>query len=160
MWAVWTRRSCWTARSPGGRHPVTRAWRWYPQSGDLVNRFFRSALFPLVIIAALVWLALQTLGHNGKPQTAIQTSQFIQAVHDVKRPTSPSQVSDVTIDPNKQSISATVTDPNLNLSPPLNNSNVTVHYATDQSEFAIEQAMKDSGVTFNAKGIGSPPWRL
>jgi len=27
-----------------------------------VNRFFRSALFPLVIIAALVWLALQTLG--------------------------------------------------------------------------------------------------
>ena len=27
-----------------------------------MNRFFRSALFPLVIIAALVWLALQTLG--------------------------------------------------------------------------------------------------
>jgi hypothetical protein len=30
-----------------------------------VNRFFRSALFPLVIIAALVWLALQTLGDRG-----------------------------------------------------------------------------------------------
>jgi cell division protease FtsH len=123
-----------------------------------VNRFFRSALFPLVIIAALVWLALQTLGHNGKPQTAIQTSQFIQAVHDVKRTTSPSQVSDVVIDPNKQSISATVTDPNLNVSPPLDNANVTIHYATDQSEFAIEQAMKDTGVTYNAKGIGSSPW--
>ena len=37
-----------------------------------MNRFFRSALFPLVIIAALVWLALQTLGSHGstsKPQT-------------------------------------------------------------------------------------------
>jgi cell division protease FtsH len=121
-----------------------------------VNRFFRSALFPLVIIAALVWLALQTLGHNGKPQTSIQTSQFIQAVHSVKDPTSSSQVSDVVIDPNKQSISATVTDSNL--SPPLNDANVTIHYATDQSEFAIEQAMKDSSVTFNAKGVGSSPW--
>jgi cell division protease FtsH len=121
-----------------------------------VNRFFRSALFPLVIIAALVWLALQTLGHNGKPQTSIQTSQFIQAVHSVKDPTSSSQVSDVVIDPNKQSISATVTDSQL--SPPLNDANVTIHYATDQSEFAIEQAMKDSSVTFNAKGVGSSPW--
>ena len=35
---------------------------WYPAERGLVNRFFRSALFPLVIIAALVWLALQTLG--------------------------------------------------------------------------------------------------
>ena len=25
------------------------------------NRFFRSALFPLLVVAALVWLALQTL---------------------------------------------------------------------------------------------------
>jgi cell division protease FtsH len=118
-----------------------------------VNRFFRSALFPLVIIAALVWLALQTLGHGGQHQTAIQTSQFIQAVKDPS-----AQVSDVTIDPNKQSISATVTDPNLNVTPPLNNSNVTIHYATDQSEFAIEQAMKENNVDFNSKGIGSSPW--
>jgi len=36
-----------------------------------VNRFFRSALFPLIIIAALVWLALQTLGaHGAKTQPA------------------------------------------------------------------------------------------
>ena len=65
-----------------------------------MNRFFRSALFPLVIIAALVWLALQTLGNHGNPQTAIQTSQFIQAVHDVKLSPdrSPSQVSDVVIE--------------------------------------------------------------
>ena len=45
-----------------------------------MNRFFRSALFPLVIIAALVWLALQTLGHGGTKQMPFTTSQFIQAV--------------------------------------------------------------------------------
>ncbi len=115
-----------------------------------MNRFFRSALFPLVIIAALVWLALQTLGHGGTKQIPLTTSQFIQKVnngHVVSSPQSP-----VTIDPNKQSISATVDG----------NEQVTVHYATDQSEFAIEQAMKDpthaAPVDFNSKGIGSSPW--
>jgi cell division protease FtsH len=116
-----------------------------------VNRFFRSALFPLVIIAALVWLALQTLGHNGQPNTSIQTSQFIQAINDPN-----ATVTDVSIDPNKQSMSATVTD--ASLQPALNNSKVTIHYATDQSEYAIEQAMKENNVTFNSKGVGSSPW--
>ncbi len=116
-----------------------------------MNRFFRSALFPLVIIAALVWLALQTLNHGGTPNHPMTTSGFIQAVnagHVTSSSTSP-----VTIDPNKQSISATV-----------DGNPVTVHYATDQSEFAIEQAMEDptgagvAPVTFNSKGVGSSPW--
>ncbi|HEY5694035.1 MAG TPA: ATP-dependent zinc metalloprotease FtsH [Gaiellaceae bacterium] len=116
-----------------------------------MNRFFRSALFPLVIIAALVWLALQTLGHHGKPAAAIQTSQFIQAIKD---PTA--TVQNVVIDPNKQSMSATVTDNTLQ--PPLNNQNVTIHYASPQSENTIERAMLENDVTFNSKGIGSSPW--
>ena len=33
----------------------------YPGVGDLVNRFFRSALFPLIVIVLLVYLASQTL---------------------------------------------------------------------------------------------------
>ena len=45
-----------------------------------MNRFFRSALFPLVIIAALVWLALQTLGGSKTNATALTTSDFIQKV--------------------------------------------------------------------------------
>jgi cell division protease FtsH len=121
-----------------------------------VNRFFRSALFPLVIIAALVWLAITTLGGNHGKSTSILTSQFIQAVNSVNDPTSPSTVSDVVIDPNKQSISATVTDPTLE--PPLTDANVTIHYATDQSEYSIEQAMKSNSVNFNSKGVGSSPW--
>jgi cell division protease FtsH len=111
-----------------------------------VNRFFRSALFPLVIIAALVWLALQTLGHGGNPSKAMTTSGFIRAVNTGQIEST--DQNPVTIDPNKQSISATRTD----------GTRVTVNYATDQSEFAIEQAMKAKDVTFNSKGIGSSPW--
>jgi cell division protease FtsH len=113
-----------------------------------VNRFFRSALFPLVIIAALVWLALQTLGHGGTKTHQFTTSQFIQAAQAGQIQST--QDGPVTIDPNKQSISATVSGTGA----------VTVHYATDQSEFAIEQAMKDAPNTvyFNSKGIGSSPW--
>jgi cell division protease FtsH len=112
-----------------------------------MNRFFRSALFPLVIIAALVWLALQTLGTHGHGSTPYTTSQFITAVNSGQvDPTSP-----VVIDPNKQSISGTV---DTNKGP----QSVTVHYATDQSEFSIEQAMKSNSVPFNSKGVGSSPW--
>ena len=108
-----------------------------------MNRFFRSALFPLIIIAALVWLALQTLGAHGTKTTPLTTSQFYQ---DVK--TRPQTVSGpVSIDPNKQSISAQV-----------NGKKVSVHYATPQSEAAIEALMLRQNVEFNSKGIGGSPW--
>ena len=114
-----------------------------------MNRFFRSALFPLVIIAALVWLALQTLGGSHQSGTPMTTSGFIDAVN--RGHVQSSLDKPVTIDPNKQSISATV-----------NGNPVTIHYATDQSEYAIEQAMKDptnaAPVVFNSKGVGSSPW--
>jgi cell division protease FtsH len=111
-----------------------------------VNRFFRSALFPLVIIAALVWLALQTLGGHGAKAASFQTSEFIDAVNHG------GTFQDVVIDPNKQSISAMVTFGTLSDKP------VTVHYATPQSEAAIEKAMVTNGVPFNSKGVGSSPW--
>ena len=47
-----------------------------------MNRFFRSALFPLIIIAALVWLALQTLGGGGTKATPWTTSQAYQQIRD------------------------------------------------------------------------------
>jgi cell division protease FtsH len=110
-----------------------------------VNRFFRSALFPLVIIAALVWLALQTLGSHNTATKSQTTSQFIDAINQgqIQGP--------VSIDPNKQSMTATI-----------GGKQVTVHYATDQSEYSIEQAMRapatGTPVEFNSKGVGSSPW--
>jgi cell division protease FtsH len=106
-----------------------------------VNRFFRSALFPLIIIAALVWLALQTLGGGSQKTTAWTTAQAYEAVQkgDV--------TGTVTIDPNKQSLTLTVQDKKYK-----------VHYATDQSEAALEKVMLARGVDFNSKGVGSSPW--
>ena len=107
-----------------------------------MNRFFRSALFPLIIIAALVWLALQTLGGSGQKTTAWTTSQAYQQIRD-----NPQQISAVTIDPNKQSLQLVVGDKKY-----------SVHYATPQSEAAIEQVMLKKNVDFNSKGVGSSPW--
>jgi cell division protease FtsH len=115
-----------------------------------VNRFFRSALFPLVIIAALVWLALQTLGSHGTPAKSVRTSDLIQAVQ-MSTPANPT-VSNVSIDPNKQSITATLNTPQFP------NQKVTVHYASPQSEAALEKVMESNDVAFNSKGIGSSPW--
>jgi cell division protease FtsH len=108
-----------------------------------VNRFFRSALFPLVIIAALVWLALQTLGGHSAKTTNHTTSQFISEVQ-----SSPGTIKDVVIDPNKRKFNVRETD----------NTKYSVHYASDQREAQIEDAMQKAGVTYNSKGTGSSPW--
>jgi len=107
-----------------------------------VNRFFRSALFPLVIIAALVWLALQTLGSHNQKQVPFTTYQFINAVN-----TNPAGVQKVVIDPNKQSVSATV-----------NGQPVSIHYGSPNSEANLETLLTKHRVDFNSKGIGSSPW--
>ena len=108
-----------------------------------MNRFFRSALFPLVIIAALVWLALQTLGPHTTKSAAWTTSKFIETVR-----TNPTAIQGpVSIDPNHQSITFES-----------NGSQVTVHYASPQSEAALERLMEARQVSFNSKGIGSSPW--
>jgi cell division protease FtsH len=111
-----------------------------------VNRFFRSALFPLVIIAALVWLALQTLGSHGPKTTPVGTSDLYQAIQ-ASSPGTPT-VTNVTIDPNKQSITADITG----------KGHVSVHYASPQAEAQLEKTMVANDVQFNSKGIGSSPW--
>jgi len=109
-----------------------------------VNRFFRSALFPLVIIAALVWLALQTLGGHTTKTNAATTSEvygFIRANN-----VSPSEP--VVVDPNKQSLTLTTRD----------GKKYGVHYASPEAEAQLEKTMINSNVPFNSKGVGSSPW--
>jgi cell division protease FtsH len=110
-----------------------------------VNRFFRSALFPLVIIAALVWLALQTLGGHGQKVEKRTTSQVIQMIEGDKS----SQIKKVVINPNKQEF----TVERFQGLP-----KIKVHYATDQAEAQVEQKMLENDVTFDSKGTGSSPW--
>ncbi|HEY8704423.1 MAG TPA: hypothetical protein VIL98_06690, partial [Gaiellaceae bacterium] len=111
-----------------------------------MNRFFRSALFPLIIIAALVWLALQTLGNRNAKVVKETTSQVYNLV---STPGGPGQIDGpVKINPSKQELALTLTD----------GKKIVVHYATAQSEAALEQAMLKHNVPFDSKGVGSSPW--
>src|SRR3982750_3479081 len=94
-----------------------------------LNRFFRSALFPLIIIAALVWLALQTLGGGGAKTTAWTTSRAYDQIRN-----HPEQVTSVTVDPNKQSLQLSVDEGGQE-------KKYSVHYASAESEAAIEKVM-------------------
>jgi cell division protease FtsH len=109
-----------------------------------VNRFFRSALFPLVIIAVLVWLALQTLGGSHQKVVKRTTSQVIQQIEN-----NPGTIHKVVISPNKHEFTVEQTG---------NLPKIKVHYATDQAEANVEQVMLDHGVNFDSKGTGSSPW--
>jgi cell division protease FtsH len=109
-----------------------------------VNRFFRSALFPLIIIAALVWLALQTLGGSNTKVEKQTTSYVYTLVRD-----NPGDINGpVKINPSKQQLDLTLT----------NGKKVSVHYATPESEAALEKAMLTHDVEFDSKGVGSSPW--
>jgi cell division protease FtsH len=109
-----------------------------------VNRFFRSALFPLIVIVLLVYLASQTLMRGGHKQAKLTLSGLIQ---DVKA-SGPALVTNVTFDPNHQSIDYKLSD----------GSQGTVHYATPQSQAQFQDLLQQKGVTFDSKGVGSSPW--
>jgi cell division protease FtsH len=115
-----------------------------------VNRFFRSALFPLVIIAALVWLAFNTLGHGGSSKATETFSQLYQTAQH-----KPQNLSDVVFNPSKQEIDATVAG----------KGKVTVNYASDQDQHAFQQLLAQAVANgkapddlYTSKGIGSSPW--
>ena len=115
-----------------------------------MNRFFRSALFPLIIIAALVWLALQTLGSHGAKTTKQTYSQLLNTAI-----SSPAQIQAVTFVPTKQEIDAVMAS----------GTKVVVHYASDQDEHTFQQALQKAvssgtapGLKYDSKGIGSSPW--
>jgi cell division protease FtsH len=115
-----------------------------------VNRFFRSALFPLVIIAALVWLALQTLGGHSASANHPTFSQLYTIAQN-----NPAQISTVTFDPTKQEITAVLS----------NNTKDVVNYASDQDQHSFQQVLQkaiDKGdapnLKYTSKGVGSSPW--
>ena len=81
-----------------------------------MNRFFRSALFPLVVIVLLVWLASQTLIPHGKSEAKFTYSQFITQAEN-------GTVANVEFNPSKRSITGTDTTDR--------DKKFTVHYPAD-----------------------------
>ncbi len=110
-----------------------------------MNRFFRSALFPLVIIAALVWLALQTLGGHSQKTEKVTLSQVQQQIVDCP---DKCQIQEVVFNPNKRELKVQYDS----------TKKAFVHYPSDQSAADLQKLMADHQVTFDSKGTGSSPW--
>jgi cell division protease FtsH len=107
-----------------------------------VNRFFRSAFFPLVVIAALAWLAVKVL-HSSPATNRPTYSYLIQQVEQ-------GRVTSVVFEPTKQQIDATLNDSNK--------TKVVVNYPTDQSATQFQDLLQKNNVTFDSTGVGTSPW--
>jgi cell division protease FtsH len=110
-----------------------------------VNRFFRSALFPLIVIVLLVYLASQTLIPKSKAPTKQTYSQLIQLVEN-----DPGSIKEVVFNPSKLQIVATLNDPS--------SKKIKVNYPSDQSATQFQNLLQKEKVTFDSKGTGSSPW--
>ncbi len=105
-----------------------------------MNRFFRSAFFPLLVIVALAWLASETLrGDNGKERDVTYSTVRDQVE------SNPSQIESVVFDPKKHGITVKYRD----------DTTANVNYPTDQSQEAFEQLLAEQHVAYDSKGTGS-----
>ncbi len=110
-----------------------------------MNRFFRSALFPLIVIVLLVYLASQTLIPKSKAPAKKTYSELIALVQ-----TQPRTIDEVVFNPSKRQVIATLRDPDA--------TKIKVNYPSDQSQIAFQALLEKKGVTFDSKGTGSSPW--
>ena len=108
-----------------------------------MNRFFRSALFPLVVIVLLVYLASQTLIPKHDSGAKVTLSQLRGEVI-------AGNVSSVVFSPRSQEIGATLASPA--------GQKVKVHYPTAQSQFAFQELLDSKRVSYDSKGISGSAW--
>jgi cell division protease FtsH len=105
-----------------------------------LNRFFRSAFFPLLVIVALAWLASETLRGDDSKRAKLTYSQVRQDVID-----KPKQIESVVFDPKKQKIEVKYRD----------DMKATVHYPTPQSQDRFEELLDQQDILYDSKGTGS-----
>jgi len=108
-----------------------------------VNRFLRSALFPVVVITLIVWLGTQTLMSHKEKTKKETTSQAINLVK-----TNASSIDAVIFNPNKHQAQFRLKG----------GDKFNVYYATDQAQLRMQTEMEDNGVNFDSKGIGTSAW--
>ena len=108
-----------------------------------MNRFLRSALFPVVVITLIVWLGTQTLLSHKKTTKKETLSQLYSLVQ-----TSPTTIKEVVFNPNKQSVQVQMED----------STKFTVNYASDQSQADLQKKLEEAQVQFDSKGVGTSAW--
>jgi cell division protease FtsH len=110
-----------------------------------VNRFFRSALFPLVVIVLLVYLASQTLIPHKSSTTKKTYSDVVARVQQ-----EPDSIKEVVFDPGKRQITVV---PSVSTDP-----TVKVNYPSDQSQVWFQGQLEKHNVAYDSKGVGGSPW--
>jgi cell division protease FtsH len=108
-----------------------------------LNRFFRSALFPLIVIVLLVYLASQTLMGGSKNERKITYSQLIDRVEE-----QPGSIKQIVLDPNKQRAATELKG----------GEKFNVNYPSNESLLTLEAKLKENNVVYDSKGRGGSPW--
>ena len=94
-----------------------------------MNRFFRSALFPLIVIVLLVYLASQTLIPKSKAAEKQTYSQVISTVQN-----DPGSIKEVVFNPSKLEVVVTPTDPQAK--------KIKVNYPSDQAQIQFQRCSR------------------
>jgi cell division protease FtsH len=110
-----------------------------------VNRFFRSALFPLIILVVLAWVAMNTLTGDDQKVEKKTLSQLIDMVRN-----QPQTIESVVFDPRGQGITATLRD--------TEKTEIEVHYASEEAQIDFQRLLESKRIVFDSKGTGGSPW--
>ena len=109
-----------------------------------MNRLSRNALFPTIIIAALVWLAVQTL--SGDSNGSKKKLRFSDALILARQ--NPKAIESVTFHPSTQGVDIRLTAGTTR----------TTAYPVDQSAYELQQVLEKNGIPFDTKRRGSSAW--
>jgi len=112
-----------------------------------MNRFFRSALFPLIVIVLLVYLASQTLMGNEKQEkvTYSELKAQVQA--------NPGQFEQIVANPTKQQLSVEYKGTGGE-----KGRKTKVAYPSPESLRDFERVIERQNVSFDSKAVGGSPW--
>jgi cell division protease FtsH len=113
-----------------------------------MNRFFRSALFPLIVIVLLVYLASQVL-MSEEPKEKVTYSQLYQRVE-----TDSNDFKQIVANPSKQQLEVEETP----AAGSEEGKKYKVAYPSPESLRDFEKVMRDNNITFDSKAVGGSPW--
>jgi cell division protease FtsH len=102
---------------------------------EVMGRFTRNGLFPLVVIVLLVYLASQTVLSGHTAAVRVEYGDFLARVD-----SAPQSVDKVTFNRDDQVVEAEFRD----------DAKIKARYTTDASAFAVEQRLRRAGVRIDS----------
>jgi cell division protease FtsH len=113
-----------------------------------MNRFFRSALFPLIVIVLLVYLASQTLMSSERKEK-VTYSQLQQRVKN-----EPDKIQSIVANPNKQELTVEMKPTGGDEK----GEKFKVAYPSPESLNTFERQIRLQEINFDSKSVGGSPW--